>query len=266
MSCRKLSNWLCVLALTGTSGATLVVGSGCAEVMTYGKQSRAQGISFYESGQYTDAAGAFRNAVRQRPHDYPSHYYLGLTYEKMGMDSQALQSYGTALDVMRLTSEGREDTAFRDQVTDAYAKAVARHPQADQLIDNLVSRARRTDDPQAYLLLARTHAARGDAESALEAYDRGAAMAPNDASLARSHGMYLRTLQQHDRARAVLGRAYSLDPTDTQTADALRSMGVVPGPSLKPADELARPVMPNGPLPDLELRITGIGEAPAGGQ
>lgn len=74
---------------------------GCGDMVTYNNDARQRGIQLYKAANYTDAAGAFNNAIRQDPRDYHSDYYLGLTYEAMGNYRLAAQSYRTALGVMK---------------------------------------------------------------------------------------------------------------------------------------------------------------------
>ena len=85
----------CRIALLVAVSSTMV---GCAtEVVTFSKSNRERGVQLYQDGEYGEAAGAFRHALRQNPRDYKSHFYLAQTYEKMGQQQQAIQSYKTAL-------------------------------------------------------------------------------------------------------------------------------------------------------------------------
>ena len=81
-------------APAATLACALIVGglAGCAssDVVTFSKDARREGIAKYEAGQYGDASGSFRNATRQNPRDYRSHYYLGACYEQMGQHQQAI--------------------------------------------------------------------------------------------------------------------------------------------------------------------------------
>ena len=52
------------------------------------------------------------------------------------------------------------------------------------------------------------------------------------------------------QAEAALRRAYKLFDSDPDVNDALRGLGVIPGPSLKDADQLQKPALPSGPIPD----------------
>ena len=65
--------------------------------------------------------------------------------------------------------------------------------------------------------------------------------------------LYLEQLGQTKRADGELRRAYTLNSKDEEVAAALRRLGVVPGPSLKGEDGLEKPVLPLGPLPEVDL-------------
>ena len=56
--------------------------AGCAEVVASSKHSREQGQKLYAQGEYTEAAGALRLAVRDDPTDYRSWFWLGQSYDK----------------------------------------------------------------------------------------------------------------------------------------------------------------------------------------
>ncbi len=103
--------------LRGTCAAVLLAGlslgmsGGCADVITYAKDARRDGLSNMREGNYVDAAGSFRNAVRQDPRDYKSYYYLGQCYDRMASTHQAIGSYRSGLDVMNVTLEGKARTS-----------------------------------------------------------------------------------------------------------------------------------------------------------
>src|SRR2546428_5265050 len=85
-----LSALLTVIILT-----PLAALAGCADVVTFSNKSREEGMRFYTEKSYGDAAGAFRNAIRQDPRDYQSHFYLGVCYDEMRMHQQAFSAYRT---------------------------------------------------------------------------------------------------------------------------------------------------------------------------
>ncbi|MDB5302469.1 MAG: hypothetical protein JWM97_18, partial [Phycisphaerales bacterium] len=102
-------------------------------------------------------------------------------------------------------------------------------------------------------ILAKIGRRSGDADAAIESYSRASNMAPRDFAIAKEFGLYLDQLGQTERARKELRRAYALNSQDDEVANALRHVGVVPGPSLKDESDLARPLVPVGPLPELQL-------------
>ena len=55
-------------------------------------------------------------------------------------------------------------------------------------------------------------------------------------------------------ATKQLKRAYQLNNKDQEVVAALRRVGVVPGPSLKEADQLAKPAVPKGPFPEVDVK------------
>src|SRR5882724_7748866 len=66
-----------------------LISSGCTEALTYANKSREEGQRLYDQHYYADAAGAFRNSIRQDPRDFRSQYYLGLCYDELKQHHQA---------------------------------------------------------------------------------------------------------------------------------------------------------------------------------
>src|SRR5687767_7344729 len=79
------------------AGLSVGGGAGCADVITYASDARRDGLKNMQEGNTVDAAGSFRNAVRQDPRDYKSYYYLGQCYDQMNSQHQAIQSYRSGL-------------------------------------------------------------------------------------------------------------------------------------------------------------------------
>jgi Tfp pilus assembly protein PilF len=245
------------------AGMFLSIG-GCADVVTYAKDSRREGVKYYNAGAYTDAAGAFRNAIRQEPRDYKSHYYLGASYEQLHQYQQAIQAYKSSLDVMDTTLAGKNDPDFRSRVMDGLASAISKSDERDVEMNKIETAARTNATGENYLLLAKVYRYSGDADLAVDAYNRAMLLDPNDINIAKEYGLYLEQLGQPTRAEVPLRRAYAIDPTDTQVAAALRRIGVVPGPAIKSEDQLAKPALPNGPIPDVDWSSVGLGRTEQG--
>lgn len=235
----------------------LVVASisvGCAELITYSNKSTAEGDKLMAAGRVEEAAGAYRNATQQNPRSYESFYKLGQAYEQLGREQQALQSYRAAVDVMP-TDSTVELRAFREKAVEGLANCIAKGASRDAEMTASSEKANRTGKPVDWYVVARTYVAAGDADNAIDAYDR-AMLASNsqDQAIAKSFGLYLAQVGQKKRAEATLGKAYQLDPLDEEVIAALRKLGVVPGPSLLETEQLHSPIVPKGPIPELEIR------------
>lgn len=244
--------WAIRLALTGIVTLGTVSGLGCSgEYFTFSRQSREKGIQYLETNQYDEAQGAFRDAVRQNPRDYQSYYYLGVLYDRQKQYTNAIASFKTSLQVQDVTVEGHRDQAFRLKTLDAFAKTVAKADIRDVEVNHLEQSAAASKTGDQYFVLARVYAERGDADSAVAAYAKAAQKSPDAFYIAKEQGLYLEKQQLKVEAEAALRRAYRLNDQDVDVQQALRRLGVVPGPALKEENELAKPILPKGPLPEL---------------
>lgn len=88
---------------------------GCAEMFaTVSRESNEEGMRLYHQKMYGDATGAFRNAVKQEPRDYQSHFYLAVCYDELKQHQPAFQQYRLGVEMMNTTAEGRHDDEFRN--------------------------------------------------------------------------------------------------------------------------------------------------------
>jgi tetratricopeptide (TPR) repeat protein len=246
LGCRMMAAAIAIVAL----------GAGCAEMITYSNQANEQGEKHLMAGQYQEAAGAFTNATAQNPRHYKAFYNLGQTNEKMGREQQALQAYRTGLEVMDTSELGKKDMVYREKLVVALATCVAHGASKDAEVAALQQRAKRTAQPVDWYVLARTYAEMGDADNAIDAYDRAVlASDSRDVQIAKAYGLYLTQLNQNKRAEVVLTKAYQLNPLDEEVNAALRKIGIVPGPSLLTEEQMSRPFIPKGPIPELELQV-----------
>jgi tetratricopeptide (TPR) repeat protein len=235
-------------------------------MFTHSRDSQRQGVTLYQQGNYADAAGAFRNAVRQNPREYQSYYYLGACYESMRQYQQAIQAYKQGRAAQATSLAGRDDAVFRSKLVNGLASAIAKSDQRDVETDAAVQRANTKSDPSDWFLLARIYTYRGDADSAMDAYNRACLLDSHNFAYAKEYGLYLEKIGQPRLAETPLRRAYSLNPTDDQVVLALRRIGVIPGPSLREESALAKPAVPKGPIPEVELdklRFGGNDPSPA---
>jgi Tfp pilus assembly protein PilF len=236
--------------------------SGCADFVTFSKESHDQGMEYYQQKDYADAAGAFNNAVRQVPNDYTDHYYLAKCYAEQGQWQQAIHSYYDAWEIMSIDGFGRQDSTLRYQVIDGLAQAIASSDTRDSDTNAAQAKAHQQQTADDYLLMAKIYVDRQDPDSAIEAYDRATMIDPQNFYIAKEYGLYLERLGQNDKAVIPLRRAYALNNNDGQVGDALRRIGIVPGPSIKDEDALAKPLIPRGPIPEVDLgKVMGLGNS-----
>lgn len=256
----KLAYRLASIALIGITLA------GCADIITYSKDSRKEGLRLYSEQQWADAAGAFRNAVRQNPLDYKSYSYLGQCCEQLGEHEQAIHSFRTSLEVMSKDIEGKYDIAFRQGVLNGLASAIAKCDQRDTEINDVENRAQTNSSAEEYFILGKVFAFRGDPDSAIDAYNRAMLTEPGNFYIAKEYGLYLVQLHQNEKAELPLRKAYAVKQDDEQVNNALRSIGVVPGPAVLDENALAKPLIPRGPIPEVDVnKISGRPETETNG-
>jgi Tfp pilus assembly protein PilF len=242
-------------------GALLLSGAaGCQqEVISTAPASRAKGVKEFNEGNYADAAGSFKGAIRSDPRDYKSQYFLARSYEELGHNQQAIQAYKASLDAQQRTLAGQEDKQQRATTLNALATCIAKSDSSGGEVTLIEQQAKATNKSEDYLLLAKIYQQRGDADSALDALNRGALADPKDFTIVKEYGIYLEQLGQRQKAAYQLRKAYSLNANDQQVNDALRRLDIVPGPALKREDALVKPPIPEGPLPEVDLSTFRLG-------
>jgi tetratricopeptide (TPR) repeat protein len=225
--------------------------AGCGggqQILNRHDEMRREGVEQFNQQNYADAAGSFRSAARADPRDYKALFYLGASYEKMNQYHQAVEAYKSALDASRAHSPARKMKAGRLRTMDALAALIAKADTRDSELNLLEQRAKSAADPRDLFLLAKIYRYRGDADSAVDAYNRAALKTPKDFPLVKDYGLYLAQLRDQ-RAEKLLRKAYTMRSNDQEVANGLRQIGVVPGPALKDEKDLVPPPVPKGPIP-----------------
>ena len=225
--------------------------AGCADALTFSKSERAEGRIALSEGDHETAAMIFRNQVRRSPNDYKAHFHLGEARWSAGRYPEALQSYRTALDVMALSPSGRGDVEYRTLIVEEYARALAEVDADGSRVAAIEQNS--TGDVWRKLLVAQAHAKAGRPDAAIAAFRAARGLDRDNAHVAKAYGLYLESIRQDAAAEEVLRRAYALAPQDAQVAAALVRLGVVPGPAILSKNNLARPLVPLGPLPEIDL-------------
>ena len=203
-------------------------GAGCADALVYAKDARKSGMDLYSQGDYADAAGSFISATRQDPQDYQSYYYLGASYTQLRDYREAVSAFHTSLSVMPLTLQGQHDAAFHDRTLDALATAISRSPSVSSETSALEKQNAQNPSAENTWLLAKIYRYTGDADAAVDAYNKAVLIGMDNFALVKEAGLYEQTLGQTERAAIALRQAHALKPDDPQVADALQRMGGSP--------------------------------------
>jgi Tfp pilus assembly protein PilF len=252
MMARLLSKQGRSLVLLPLFSLLLIAASGCTEAVTFANRSREEGMRLYADKAYTDAAGAFRNAIRQDPRDYESQFYLGVCYDEQGQHQQAFSQYRTTLEIMANTQAGRNEDEFRLTVIDTFASSLARYDVQEVELNRLEKQFKDSQKAEDWFLVAKVYRLKGDADRAIDSYRRAARWDNWNFPIRKEFGLYLlEPLGQTRDAEYWLRQAYHIDPNDEQVNAGLAKLGIVPAPSLKAKDE--------------PQRATGQKPAPVGG-
>jgi Flp pilus assembly protein TadD len=215
---------------------------GCAESFTTSRRSNEEGMRLYSQNMYGDAAGAFRDAVKQEPRLYQAHFYLGVCYDQLREHQQAFREYRTTLEIMDADVQGHWDDAFRQIVLDTYAAAVARYDEHEVELAELERRAATNPGVNNLFLLAKACRLRGDADAALAAYRKAAVADKWDFNVRKELGLYLLDpLQLREEAAYYLQQAHRLDPNDLAVNTGLAQLNINPPPAYQAADPAIQP-------------------------
>lgn len=241
--------------------------AGCTTdqpIFTNVTKIRLEGIELYNRGDYENAVGTFRNAVRTDPRDFRSQYYLGLTYERLDNYQQAIQSYRSALKVMRETPAGREAVDFRQVIMNTLASTISRHD-ADHMEQDFI--AKQAADPKSdsqvraedYFLLAKIERYGRDPDTALTDYFKASELDKNDFWLQKEAGLYMLQMGKSNQAVKPLRRAVELNGRDPEVLAAMRQLKLQTPPALIQNEGGAKPLTTTTPLPAVPLKV---GDAP----
>jgi tetratricopeptide (TPR) repeat protein len=207
-----------------------LVGFGCADAVTFSRNSQSEGIGQYQDGDYVDASASFANATHQNPRDYLSYFYLGQSYQAMSSYQQALGAYRTCLDVMPMTPKGQQDLSVKYQAMDSLAQCIAKGgTSAEETLTMEKKVDAKTSSTDDRWMLAKIYRYSGDADAAIEAYSKCVLIDPKRFDIAKEAGLYEMALGQTDRASYTLKKAYAVKSDDDQVNSALRKLGVVVG-------------------------------------
>ena len=211
--------------------------AGCSEVYTTSRRSNEEGMRLYSEKMYNEAAGSFRDAVKQDPRDYNSQFYLGVCYDEFKQHQPAFQQYQISLELMETLPWAKHDDDFRQLVLDTYASAVARYDDREGELNAIEKRAKNSPTANNLFLLAKCHRLRGDADNAIICYRKAAISDTWDFNIRKEAGLYLLDpLGQRQEATYYLLQAHRLNPNDLAVNTGLTRLGVNPLPAYEAAD------------------------------
>lgn len=221
------------------------------DLLTWSNDAKRQGLQQYNDGRYAEAAGCFRNAIRQNPIDPEAEFWLAMSYEQTQSYHEAIDAFKTSMQLMPAPGTAHYSVWMHDNAFDRLAHIVAANDPTGSETDLLAKTAAQDNSSEEFRLLGRVFRYRGDADSGLENYRRAAQIDPSNFPAQREYGLYLEQLTQNQEAAQVLRDAYRLNQNDQQVNDALRRIGVEPGPGLLVADQpIAHTPMPTLPNSD----------------
>ncbi len=226
-----LTTYFKITAKTTALSLILALGYGCAgsETLTYSKEAANKGLALYQEGDYVDASAAFGSATRQNPRDYNSYYYQGACYQEMQAWQQAISSYRSCLEIMSMTLEGKQNLALQYKAMDSLAFVISKSATSADEIASMERKCAGKASVDDQWMLAKVYRYCGDADAAVEAYNKAVLIDPTRFEITKEAGLYEVVLGQNDRAAFTLKKAYSVKSDDAQVNEALHKLGVVTG-------------------------------------
>ncbi len=180
----------------------------------------AEGVVYYQQGQYEQALQTFNDAIRINPNNAEAYYNLASTYQKQGMTTHQTSLLAQAENYYRACLDHNpppETTICCYRGIAALMNERNRGSEALELLQGWESRNQNALDPKleiAYLL-----EAQGKNQEALAALQKAGTMAPNDYRIYYKSGVIQQKLGNNQAALDQLLMAGRLQPSDTEIAN-----------------------------------------------
>jgi tetratricopeptide (TPR) repeat protein len=168
-------------------------------------------------GRLEEAAAALEEAVTLQPDHAEANQLLGTVLNRLGRLPEAIPALQTAAN--------SSPTAYWPliELGKIYLETND-YPEAIQILTTAASR--RTDQPQAFALLAQALAGNGQLQQAASAWQQAVTLAPNNVSYRNQLGDVLQQAGRRDEAVAAYREALNLAPDNKHAQQALDNLGV----------------------------------------
>ncbi len=174
-------------------------------------------------GRWTDAAADYKKATLQHPGDWEAQYKLGQCKMELGEPQLASQSLAIA--------EALQPN--NNDIADLYAKSLFECGQQDKLFSFLHSRAKKQHTVQSWTRFAEYAVVLDDPDSATNAINTAIALSDGtDTGPYVLAATLAERLGDNDMAITFWQQAWVINPQDDNIANALRSHGEIPGPTM----------------------------------
>jgi tetratricopeptide (TPR) repeat protein len=173
-------------------------------------------IKQFEEGNYADAAGSFRNALRSDPRDYKSQYYLAQSYENLKQYQQAIQAYKASLDAQPRTLAGKEDKDQRIATIKALAACISKSDNRDAEV-NLIEQSAKNGTRHRTGCCWRTSTATAATPTPPSTPNNRAALADSDDfTCVKEYGLYLEQVGSNSARGSSSRRRTASTPTTSR--------------------------------------------------
>ena len=179
-------------------------------------------------GRWSDATADFTEAAALHPGDWNAQYCLGQCYMKLGEPQLACQSLAIAESLQPENTE----------VADLYAEALLQSGERNKLYTYLLHRAQTLQTVRSWMVFAEYTMDLDDPDSATNAINT--AIAISDGTNAMPYiiaASFAERLGDDTLAVTHWRQAWIIEPMNEDISNALRSHGVVPGPTMTGVDD-----------------------------
>ncbi|MEM7626209.1 MAG: hypothetical protein AAF333_11490 [Planctomycetota bacterium] len=211
----------------------LLAGVGCKNHVVY----RERGFDDFKADDFAAAAENFRLAIDKKPSDFQSQYYLGLSLleEDQPVSAQAPLEQALAL--------RPDDPKWTPRIIDALAESYYEQERYETLyafLDDTIATYRQQSYD--FLRKAKYLGLLGDADGQKTALEKAGYFAPaGDAGPYLALADFYLGVNDVPNAIQALRYGYHEEPANERVKNALRGLGVVPGPTI--ADAPPKPVL-----------------------